>query len=204
MNSRPSLKPSSYLILGLVRNGYSSGYAIKRIIEDARMNNYWATTFAQIYPELAQLEADGYMVRRDDPHGGRARSAYSLTEQGEHALDAWLRSPELPPMEVRDEGLLRMVFADDLTLPEAVTLVRQLRRRSEEALGVFRDYDIPMAERFADEGKHFALVLARMGTAYHTWAVEWFTQLEAELQARIEQLTSARAAQASDGGPPTR
>ena len=33
------------------------------------MSAFWATTFAQIYPELAQLEDAGYLTHRDDPHG---------------------------------------------------------------------------------------------------------------------------------------
>src|SRR3712207_4622956 len=81
-----AVKPSSYLILALVRGGMTSGYAIKRFIEQQRMEVFWATTFAQIYPELAQLENDGYLTSTEDPHGARQRRAYALTPKGERRL----------------------------------------------------------------------------------------------------------------------
>ena len=128
-----ALKTSSYLILGLVRGGMTSGYAIKRFIEQQRMEVFWATTFAQIYPELAGLEEDGYLAGRDDPKGARKRRAYTLTPKGERALVSWMRRPRIPPMELRDEGLLRLAFADTLPRDEAIELVQRLRARAEEA-----------------------------------------------------------------------
>ena len=50
---------------------------------------FWPTSLAQVYPELARLEEAGLVKRRDDPHGGRARSAYEITKEGEQALLAW-------------------------------------------------------------------------------------------------------------------
>src|SRR3712207_7895153 len=95
-----AVKTSSFLILALVRGGMTSGYAIRRFIEQQRMEVFWATTFAQIYPELAQLEEQGYLSHSDDPHGARQRRAYALTEKGEEALMAWLRDEAVPPMEL--------------------------------------------------------------------------------------------------------
>ena len=74
-----ALKTSSYLILGLVRGGVTSGYAIKRFIDEQRMSAFWATTSAQIYPGLAQLKDAGHLAAREDPHGARRRRAYELT-----------------------------------------------------------------------------------------------------------------------------
>jgi len=178
-----SLKPSSYVILGLVRGGMTSGYAIKRFVEERRMSVFWATRFAQIYPELAQLEADGYLGHRDDPHGARQRRAYALTPKGERALLAWLRRASVPPMELRDEGLLRLAFADNLPREEAIALVRRLRERSEEAEREFREQILPMGEALRAAGLRFPVVIGRMGAEYHAWAVARFTALEAELGA---------------------
>src|SRR4051812_474655 len=101
-----ALKTSSYVVLGLIRGGVTSGYALKSFIRNQRMDLFWATTLAQIYPELAQLENAGYLTHRDDPHGARQRRAYELTPKGERTLMAWLRRARIPPREVRDEGLL--------------------------------------------------------------------------------------------------
>lgn len=138
-----ALKTSSYMILALVRAGVTSGYAIKRFVEQQRMEVFWATTFAQIYPELAHLEEEGYLTHEDDPHGARQRLAYSLTAKGERALMSWLRRARVPRMELRDEGLLRLAFADHLPPEDAIELVRRLRERARDAEREFREDDRP-------------------------------------------------------------
>jgi DNA-binding PadR family transcriptional regulator len=177
-----ALKPSSYLILGLVRGGMTSGYAIKRFIDETRMPVFWATTLAQIYPELAHLEDAGYLSSTDDPHGARQRRAYSLTPTGERALMAWLRRAQVPPMELRDEGLLRLAFADNLPRDEAIALVGRLRARSEEAAREFRDEIVPIGEALRAGGLRFPVVIGQIGADYHAWAAERLRALEAELQ----------------------
>jgi DNA-binding PadR family transcriptional regulator len=177
-----ALKTSSFLILGLVRGGVSSGYALKRFIDQQRMSVFWATTFAQIYPELAQLEDEGYLRGREDPQGRRRRRAYTLTAKGERALMSWLRRSRVPPMELRDEGLLRLAFADNLPRDQAIALVQRLRARSEEAEREFREQIIPTGEALRSVGLRFPVVVGRLGADYHAWAVERLSQLEAELR----------------------
>ncbi len=176
-----ALKTSSYLILALVRAGMSSGYAIRRYIDEQRMSVFWATRLAQIYPELAQLERDGYLMKREDSHGARQRRAYNLTGKGDRALMSWLRRKQVPPMELRDEGLLRLAFADMLPLEEAIVLVRRLRVRSEEAEREFREQMIPVGEALREAGLRFPVVIGNMGAEYHAWAVKHLSRLEEEL-----------------------
>ena len=82
----------------------------------------------------------------DDPQGARQRRAYKLTAEGEHALMAWLREETIPPMELRDEGLLRLAFADHLSRGEAIELVQRLRARAEQAEREFRETILPLGE----------------------------------------------------------
>ena len=70
------LRPVSYLLLGMVRLGATSGYAIKKAA-DFSTRAFWPTSLAQVYPELARLEQEGLLVRREDPRGARARGARS-------------------------------------------------------------------------------------------------------------------------------
>jgi DNA-binding PadR family transcriptional regulator len=178
-----TLKPSSYLILSLVRGGMTSGYAIRKFIEQQRMEVFWATTFAQIYPELARLEDDGYLTHQDDPHGARQRRAYSLTAAGEAALMTWLRDAHVPPMELRDEGLLRLAFADHLPREDAIVLVRRLRERAEEGEREFRETILPVAEALQAAGLRFPVEIARMGMGFHAWSAGHLARLEADLRA---------------------
>ena len=181
-----ALKPSSYLILALVRGGITSGYAIKQFIGQQRMDVFWATTFAQIYPELAQLEERGYLTHRDDPQGARQRRAYELTSKGERALLSWLRQTRIPPMELRDEGILRLAFADHLPRDEAIELVQRLRERAEEAEREFRETILPLGEALREAGLRFPIEIGRMGAGYYAWSVTHLAQLEADLRAERE------------------
>jgi DNA-binding PadR family transcriptional regulator len=177
-----ALKPSSYVILGLVRGGVTSGYAMKRFIEEQRMELFWATKFAQIYPELTRLEEGGYLTHCEDPQGGRQRRAYTLTDKGERALLSWLRRSRIPPRELRDEGFLRLAFADYLPREDAIELVRRLRARSEEAEREFRAAIIPKGEALLSLGVRFPVEICRMAAGYHASIVEHLSRLEADLR----------------------
>ena len=178
-----ALKTSNYMILALVRAGVTSGYAIKRFIEQHRMEAFSATTFAQIYPDLAGLEEAGYLIHRDDPHGARKRRAYELTAKGERALMAWLRRSRIPPMETRDEGLMRLAFADLLPREEAIELVARLRERAVAAEREFREEIVPIGEALLrGEGLRFPVEVGRMGAGYQAWAAQHFAELEATLR----------------------
>jgi DNA-binding PadR family transcriptional regulator len=171
------LRPSSYLVLGMVNLGHRTGYAIKRSV-DRSTRFFWAASLAQVYPELAALEKGGYVVGTEDPHGARPRKVYRLTEQGRATLDQWLRSERVPDFEFRDEGILRLFFADALPPEEAIELVRRLRARAEEIERDFRDRIIPLSR--AAPGR-FLPIAARQGAAYYAWRAAWFRDLEAEL-----------------------
>ena len=180
-----ALKTSSYMILALIRGGMTSGYAIKRFIEQQRMEVFWATTFAQIYPELAQLEAGGYLTHTDDPQGARQRRAYALTPAGEDALMTWLRDAEIAPMELRDEGILRLAFADHLPREDAIELVVRLRERAESAQREFQETILPIGEALLAAGLRFPIEIGRMGAGYYAWSIDHLTRLEADLRAEL-------------------
>jgi DNA-binding PadR family transcriptional regulator len=174
------LTPPSYLVLGMVRLGASSGYAIKKAA-DASTQNIWPTSLAQVYPELARLEREGLVSRRENPHGARARSAYRLTEKGEAAFQDWLRSTELGPLQFRDEGSLRLFFADALPREEQLALVQRLLERARGARRHLREELIPNAESTQPADAHYPALVGRLGA--DSWAhwERWFARLEARL-----------------------
>ena len=182
------LKPSSYLILGMLSQGKETGYAIKRAV-DRSTRFFWAASLAQVYPELAALEQDGYVTSTQEPHGARPRKTYRLTDTGRAALDDWLRSERTPDFEFRDEGLLRLFFADAMSLEEAVELVRRLRIRAEEVERAFHTEILPSAQgaRF-----RFPLMAAREGADYFSWRAAWFRDLERELANELDGRDASR------------
>jgi DNA-binding PadR family transcriptional regulator len=176
------LKPPAYLMLGMLRLGARSGYAIKKAT-DVSTRFFWPTSLAQVYPELARLERQGLVTRREDPQGARARSAYEITEKGEAALLEWLRSTLEAPLQFRDEGVLRLFFADALPREDQLTLVRRLRERARIAKAHMRSEIIPLAEAAEQTGTQFPSVVARLGADTYAYAESWLVKLETELDA---------------------
>lgn len=176
------LKPPAYLLLGMLRLGATSGYAIKKAA-DVSTRMFWPTSLAQVYPELARLEHQGLVSRRDDSHGARARSAYEITPEGEAALLAWLRSEREAPVQLRDEGLLRLFFADALPGEDQLTLVRRLRQRAQNVAAYMQAQGVPSAQARELHGARFPALAARFGADLWAFTEEWLAKLEAELAA---------------------
>jgi DNA-binding PadR family transcriptional regulator len=176
------LRGVSYLMLGMVRLGATSGYAIKKAA-DLSTYAFWPTSLAQVYPELAQLEQAGLLERHEDPRGARARAQYSLTEPGRDALLAWLSSTREPPAKVRDEGLLRLFFADALSRDEQVALVARMAEGARNAAAEIAEQALPTAEAVESHGNRFPAAVARFGADVYSYSAESLDRLKRELEA---------------------
>lgn len=176
-----TLKPPAFLMLGMVRLGARSGYAIKKAA-DASTRFFWPTSLAQVYPQLARLEREGLLRRREDPYGARARSAYEISEKGEAALLEWLRSPHEAPTQFRDEGILRLFFADALPIEEQLVLVRRLRERAQAGSAHIRAEILPQAEALEHAESRYPLLAARLGADSYAYVARWLERLEGQLE----------------------
>lgn len=175
------LSPTSYLVLGMVRLGVSSGYAIKKVA-DASTQNFWPISLALVYPELARLDGGGLLKRRSDPHGGRARSSYTITAKGKEALSAWLRSPKVAPVQIRDEAMLKLFFADALEDEDQLALVRSLRERNRERKQALEREAVPGARALEAQGIRYVAVAARLSVDLLRYAEGWLGRLERKLE----------------------
>src|SRR5262245_13575968 len=111
----------TWAVLGLVALEPRTGYDIKRAV-DRTIRHFWAASYGQIYPELRRLEAAGWIEGEDVPRGGRSRRRYQITEAGREALRSWLAGQDTR-IEIRDESLLRLFFADTLGREDALGLL---------------------------------------------------------------------------------
>jgi DNA-binding PadR family transcriptional regulator len=175
------LSPTSYLMLGMVRLGVSSGYAIKKAA-DGSTQNFWPISLALVYPELARLEQGGLLRRRSDPRGGRARSAYTITTKGEKALGAWLRSPKVAPVQIRDEAMLKLFLADALDSDDQRELIRGLRERNRERREALEREAVPRAGALEAQGIRYVAAAARLSADLLRYAEGWLGRLERKLE----------------------
>jgi PadR family transcriptional regulator, regulatory protein AphA len=154
--------------------GARTGYDIKRTVERST-RFFWAASYGQIYPELRYLETAGLIAGRSAPTGGRKRMEYELTEAGRHELAKWLAAPPQMP-ELRDESLLKLFFADELPLSQALEQLRMRRLGHEQFLSILREIDA-----LPGEDPPFVDLVLRYGIAYAEFNIAWCEQHEAEL-----------------------
>ncbi len=169
------LSATAYVILGMVRREPRSGYEIKALV-DKSTRLFWAASYGQIYPELKRLAAAGLIEGVDSPTGGRRRTVYEITADGEEELKAWLR---LPPttFEMREEGLLKLFFADALPREQAVEILRAMRAHRLEVNAQLR----AMESQKAGTDDPFPLIVLRSGIEFTEWFADWCERMERQL-----------------------
>ncbi len=128
------LSRTAYVILGMLRTRAHTGYEIKSLV-DHSTRFFWAASYGQIYPELRRLEEAGLVEGEAEAHGGRRRRAFSLTDKGREALEAWIKSGGPLHIEMRHEGLLRFFFADVVEPEAQLDLVREHARAARAHAG---------------------------------------------------------------------
>lgn len=169
------LSPTAYVILGFVRNEPRSGYEIKALVDNST-RFFWAASYGQIYPELKRLAEAGLITGSDSPTGGRKRTIYEITADGEEELRAWLRqTPET--FEMRDEGLLKLFFADALPQDEAVEILRAMRAKR---LAVHRQLKA-IEELKGEIEDPFPMIVLQGGLEFSQWFADWCERMEARL-----------------------
>lgn len=155
------------VILGLLSLSPRSGYDIKTVV-DRSTRFFWAASYGQIYPELKRLEREGLIEGEDRPSGGRSRRVYSLTDRGREALHEWLLGSTLT-IELRDESLLRLFFADALPREQAQLLLEGRKRGHEEYLEVLRAIQaLP-----GGPDPTFVDLVLRWGIDFNEWGAKW-------------------------------
>jgi PadR family transcriptional regulator, regulatory protein AphA len=169
------LSATAYVILGFVRSEPRSGYEIKAVVDNST-RFFWAASYGQIYPELKRLSEAGLIVGSDVPTGGRKRTVYEITADGEEELRAWLRQ-EPETFEMRDEGLLKLFFADALPREEALAILRSMRERRR----AINDQLQALKDLKGEIEDPFPMIVLDAGLEFTRWFTEWCERMEARL-----------------------
>jgi PadR family transcriptional regulator, regulatory protein AphA len=174
-----NLSGTAVVILGLLTLRPRSGYEIKQTI-DRSTRYFWSASYGQIYPELRRLAKAGLVEGEDAPTGARRRTVYRITAAGRDEFQAWLADPGFG-LELRDEGLLKLFFADLLSSEQALALVRARRAVHQRWLEQLRAIDA--GPPFVG-GQTFPDVVLAYGIDFSEWAASWWEAMERRLIAR--------------------
>jgi len=176
-----------HAILGILSYKPTTGYDLKHII-DKNISYIWSAKLSQIYRDLGSLERKGYVTTRIEKQGGRPdKKIYSVTEEGEKALQEWMiKFPQelLPP--IRDEFCIRILFGSRLPVEELKfqlnRFIKEIQARLEVYQGLTKVID-KYAEDMGIPGEKFfwRLTLQRgfiCKEAEMRWARECLLELE--------------------------
>jgi DNA-binding PadR family transcriptional regulator len=164
-------------VLGLIEQRPRTGYDIKRAIERT-IRHFWAASPGQIYPELRRLEQSGWIEGVDEPNGGRQRRVYRITPAGTAALQGWLAGMETR-IELRDESLLRLFFADAIPFEHGLGLLAGRREGYRQML----EYLVRLDDGSGVSDPPFIDLVYRWGLDYCRWGVEWCDQQAQRMRA---------------------
>jgi PadR family transcriptional regulator, regulatory protein AphA len=116
-----------HVLLGLLSSQPRTGYDLARAIRD-EVEPVWKAEISQIYPALARLRREGYVVLRVlGPRRGPHRNLYRISAAGRRELRRWLLEMP-PPPRARDDGLARVAFLESLPPPERRAVLRAYER----------------------------------------------------------------------------
>ena len=166
------------VILGLLSIGPRSGYEIKATV-DRSTRFFWAASYGQIYPGVAPARARGPDRRRGRPDRRAAPTRLQADAgRARRALELAARAGDLT-VELRDESLLRLFFADALPHEDALGLLEGRRRGHEAFLEALREIDARPGE-----DPPFVDLVLRWGIAFNEWGVHWCAEQLERLGAR--------------------
>jgi DNA-binding PadR family transcriptional regulator len=167
---RTGLSASSYVVLGMLATyGPATPYDLKRWV-DSSVSYFWTVPRAQLYVEPERLAKRG-LVTEDREESGRRRRVYRITEAGREVLREWLRASDPETVQLRDPGLLKLLFAGVVSRDEVVALAREQEAAHARRLATYEGIEA----RIAGEARQaFALATLRMGVLHERAAVQFW------------------------------
>lgn len=164
-------------VLGALSIAPMSGYALREQIRDT-LGHFWAESFGQIYPALAELQRQGMVERRDTGESGSSK--FGITGKGMTRLRDLLA--EMPQAAKPRNGLmLRLFFGRQLGAEACRQLVLDSRAKAESQLA---DLRAARDELQTDPGEDAPYMLLTVLAGEHSaraaiaWAHEALTALD--------------------------
>ena len=169
-----------YALLGLIRQGGRSGYALRKQFATTPMGHF-SDSPGSIYPALKRMERRGLILARGGESGPRGKQEYTLTESGETALRAWMTMPVGRDDVVRriDELLLRFAFMGQVA--DRATVLAFLESFERETSAYVRELR-SVLQTIPDEGLPTARLALEDGLAQHQTHARWARRSLARLR----------------------
>jgi PadR family transcriptional regulator AphA len=129
---RDRLTTTSYAVLAQVAVHPWSTYELAQ--QRVRYFRYvWPRAESAIYREVKRLSSMGLLHARKEHVGKRARTVYSITDEGREVLREWLATP-VSPFTMDFEAMIRLFIAPLGTKEQIISTLSQVRDDAQEML----------------------------------------------------------------------
>lgn len=171
--STPSLKPISYVVLGiLATRGPSTSYEMKKLVGTS-ISFFWTFPHAQLYREPQRLAKAG-LLDQEQAQDGRRQRVFTITAQGREVLDAWLDTPGSYDVEIRDLALLKLFFGRLAAEPKLIALAHEQMAGHHARKAQYEQ----LLERYgAHRDLAYQLAPLRIGVAYEQAYIDFWTNV---------------------------
>ena len=160
-------------ILGLLKQQPMHGYQLSRELGES-LGGFWRVSYGSLYPTLRRLERDGLVASvTGEPTGGRRKTVYSITEQGERAFLGLLQ--EAPGDTSTEDARFRVRLAFFRYLPPE-TRIRLLERRRAALTERVASFDAAI-DAGRDEADDYRLAVMEHGRAATEADIAWLDDL---------------------------
>lgn len=181
-----------YILLGVLLEHPSTGYDLKKFLDNHGRFMRSNTQMSQVYRSLGLMESQGLVTHAVDIRpGAQDAKTYRVTEEGAAVFLDWLTGPYTPPTRFQDPELnVRLSFAGFMGREQLASLLDVEIQTREDEIAQYRHRDrrevwdpaIPFDEELAESVKER---LHRMGSAAMDAHVAALTELRSELRSEL-------------------
>jgi DNA-binding PadR family transcriptional regulator len=167
-----------YAVLGFVRHEPLHGYEIYTRMHAAHaLGLVWHVKQAHLYAIVDRLEAHGLLHAEVVPQDGRPpKRLLSLTDAGQAAFDAWLRTPVAHGRDLRIHFLTKLFWAQR----EGPTVVAELIAQQRAACVTWLD-QLQAEQQALDAAKPFATLVLDFRVGQTDAMLRWLDTCAATL-----------------------
>ena len=172
-----ALPDTTYAILGLITMPWPeppSGYDLNKAVEGS-IGYFWAPAKSQIYGELKRLTGLGLIEEREVVQENRPdKRVYTVTPEGEDALQDWLAARDDEPEEIKSTFLLKLFFGHRLSPEQIDSKVREYLEYATATLSRYEAIERDIESHGGPQGPNLYPWMALMqGKAFATAGIAW-------------------------------
>lgn len=162
------------------------GYQLRAVLEEG-ISTFWPVHLAAIYPGLRGLEEEGLVRHHAEvaAPGRPNRKVYEISASGREELSRWRRLPPEDPRPARVPLFLKLFFAKDENLPDAVGWIEKEMESMRGAVGSLQA-DLSDPNAFSTLVIRF---LRECGLAHAELQLDLLQDLRARVLKRIDQVS---------------